>query len=167
MKQKVIFSICAMLLCLCACNDKQEVLNRKLKNTITRYMESSVEGFKVESIRILGIDSLTDFQYAGFNKVIFQNYEEVLEQNYILYVTPATDEEWDEQERISLQLEKIKNKIVQCDSILLSPTTDTVRFQYFFVAAKVFGKNKNAQSELHEIGFPMDKKFKVKELDVE
>ena len=166
MKQKIIFSLCAILFCLCACNDGQEALNRKLKNAITKYMESSIEGFKVDSIKILGIDSLTDLQYAYFNKVIFLNYEDVLEQNELLYVTPYTDEEWDEQERVSLQLENVKNQIRRCDSILLSPTTDTVKFQYFFVATHVFGKNKNAQPELHEIGFPMDKKFKVMELDM-
>ena len=156
-----------MLLCLCACNDRQEALNRKLKNAITKYVETSIEGFKVDSIKILGIDSLTDLEYAYFNKIAYQNHEEMLERNYILYVTPYTDEEWDEQERISLQLENVKNQIRRCDSILLSPTTDTVKFQYFFVATHVFGKNKNAQSEVHEIGFPMDKKFKVMELDVE
>jgi len=165
MKQRIIFIIIT-LLCFCACESSKERLNRKLKNAITEYVESSIEGFKVDSIKILGIDSLTDLQYAYFNKVIFLNYEDVLEQNRLLYITPYTDEEWDEQERVSLQLENVKNQIRRCDSILLSPTTDTVKFQYFFVATHVFGKNKNAQSEVHEIGFPMDKKFKVMELDM-
>ena len=163
----LVIAMIAILLCFYACKDKKEVLNQKLKDTITHYMESSVEGFKVDSIKIVGIDSLTDIQYAYFHKVIFQNFEEQLEQNYILYVTPITEQEWDEQERIRLQLEKIKSKIMQCDSILLDPDTDTVKFQYFFVATQVFGKNKNAQSEVHEIGFPIDKKFKVMEMELE
>ena len=161
------FAMMVVLFCLYGCKDKREVLNQKLKIAITQYMESAVEGFKVDSIKILGIDSLTDIQYVYFNKVIYQNFEEQLEQNYILYISPITEQEWDEQERISLQLEKIKNKIMQCDSILLDPRTDTVKFQYFFVATHVFGRNKNAQSEVHEIGFPIDKKFKVSELEWE
>jgi hypothetical protein len=167
MKQKAILIILGTLFCLHACQDKKEVLNQKLKKTITQYMESSVEGFKVGSIRILGIDSLTDLQYAYFNKIVYQNYEEQLEQNYILYITPMTEQEWDEQERVSLQLERIKNQIIRCDSILLDPRTDTVKFQYFFVVTNIFGKNKNAESEEHEIGFPIDRKFKVRELDME
>ena len=167
MKQKVIFIICSLLFCFYACKDKTTVLNQKLKTTITRYMESSVEGFKVDSIKILGIDSLTDMQYAYLNKVVYQNYEEQLEQSYILYITPMTEQEWDEQERVNLQLEKVKNQIISCDSILLHPNTDTVKFQYFFVATHIFGKNKQAQSEEYEIGFPIDKKFKIKELDLE
>jgi len=167
MKRKAIFIICSALFCLHACKDKKEVLNQKLKTAIIQYMESVVEGFKVDSIKILAIDSLTDMQYVYLNKVVYQNYEEQLEQNYILYITPTTEQEWDEQERVSLQLEKIKNKIMYCDSILLDPRTDTVKFQYFFVATHLFGKNKNAQPEEHEIGFPIDKKFNVKELDLQ
>jgi len=164
MKPKVIIIICSTLFCLHACGDKKEALNLKLKSAITHYMELSVEGFKVDSIKILGIDSLTDLQYAYFNKVVYQNYEEQLEQNYILYVTPITEQEWDEQERVQLQLEKIRNQLLRCDSILLSPSTDSVRFQYFFVATHVFGKNKNAQPETYEIGFPINKAFTVQEL---
>ena len=167
MKQKVILIIISTLFCLHACQDKKEVLNQKLKKSITQYMESSVEGFKVDSISILGIDSLTDLQYAYFNKIVYQNSEEELEQNYMLYITPETEAERDEQESLSLQLEKIKNHIIRCDSILLDPRTDTVKFQYFFVPAYVFGRNKNAESEEYKIGFSIDRKFKVKELDME
>ena len=166
MKGKVILIVCGILLCFHACKDKNEVLHQKLKTTIARYMESSVEGFKVDSIKILGIDSLTDMQYAYLNKVVYQNYEEQLEQNYILYIIPQTEQEWDEQERVSSQLEKVKNQILYCDSILLHPNTDTVTFQYFFVATHLFGKNKNAQPETYEIGFPMDRKFNIRELDL-
>jgi len=168
MKYRVILIIiCGTLFCLHACQDKKEVLNKKLKTTIARYMESSIEEFKVDSISILSIDSLTDLQYAYFNKVVYQNYEEALEQNYILYITPMTEQEWDEQERVSLQLENIKNQIMRCDNILLDPHTDTVKFQYFFVVTNVFGKIKNTQPKSYEIGFPIDKKFNVKELDME
>lgn len=167
MKQRVFIIICSALLCLHGCGGGQEALNRKLKSTITRYMESSIEGFRVDSIRILGIDSLTDLQYAYLNKVVYQNYEEQLEQHYLLYVTPDTEEEWDEQERVQLQLQKIKDQLLRCDSILLSPGTDTVKLQYFFVATHVFGKNKHAEAEVHEVGFPISKQFKVMELNVE
>jgi len=166
MKQKVVFIILTALLSLCACRNGKEKLNQRLKQVITQYMESSIEGFTVDSVQILGVDSLTDLQYAYFNKVALQNYEELLEQNRMLYLTPITEEEWDEQELVINQLQKIKNQLMQCDSILLDPRTDTVIFQYFFVATNVFGKNKNAQSETLFYGFPMDKSFKIKEMDV-
>jgi hypothetical protein len=167
LKVKRILFICAVSLLFYACGDRQGALNQKLKSAISQYMESSVEGFKMDSIKILGIDSLTDLQYTYFNKVIYQNQKEQLEQNYILYITPANEQEWDEQERINLQLEKIKSKIMQCDSILLDSRTDTVKFQYFFVSTQLFGKNKKAQSEVYEIGFPIDRQFKVREVEME
>jgi len=163
--RKSVFIIFAVLF-FYACGDRQAVLNKKLKQAITRYMETSVAGFKVDSIQILGIDSLNIVQYAYFNKVVYQNHEEALQQNYLLYITPINEQEWDEQERIQLQLDKIKMKITHCDSILLDPHADTLHFQYFFVAAKLFGKKKNAP-QVHEIGFPIDKQFKVMELDME
>ena len=128
-------------------------------------MEKNMDGFTVDSVNIMGIDSLTDLEFAYFQKIIYENHESELLYNRMLYIYPITDEEYDEKEKLQSQLQGIQNRIQLCDSILLDVKTDTVAINYFFVAAKIFGKNKQGEIRLHEIGFPMDKSLTVKEID--
>jgi len=146
------------------CKNQQEKLKTALTKVIVSYTEKNMLGFTVDSVSILGIDSLTDLDFAYFQKVVYENRESEIRANKMLYIYPVTDEEFDEQEKLKLQLQTTQNHILSCDSILLDNRTDTVVVQYLFVAAKIFGKNKKGEIETHEIGFPIDKNFTVKEI---
>jgi hypothetical protein len=129
-------------------------------------MEKNMENFTVDSVNIMCIDSLTDLDFAYFQKIIYENREKEILANRALYIYPITDEEFDEQEKLQSQLQNVQNRIQLCDNILLDTKTDTIDIQYFFVAAKIFGKDKKGEIKTHEIGFPIDKNFAVKEIEM-
>jgi hypothetical protein len=166
MRKKIFFVTVAFICIAYGCENKDEKLKTKLTSVIASYMEKSIDGFKVDSISIMGIDSLTDFDFAFFQKIILKNQEEQLHRNRMLYIDPVTDEEFDKQEELQLQLQNIQHYINQCDSILLDERTDTTSLQYFFVATTVYGKNKEGKVEIQEIGFPVNKRFEVKEINI-
>jgi len=148
------------------CKNQNERLKIKVTKVITSYVEENMEGFTVDSVLIMGIDSLTDLDFAYFQKIIYENHESKILSNRMLYLYPITEEEFDEQEKLQSQLQAIRDRIQLCDNILLDIQTDTVSVEYFFVATKIFGKDKNGETRTHEIGFPIDKNFIVKEIDM-
>lgn len=148
-----------------ACGNKQERQNNKFKKAIASYMGKNMEAFNIDSISILGVDSLTDFDFAYFQQVIFKNYEMEIIGNPKLYIYPDTDKEFDEKEKLQAQLQMIQNRINSCDSIMLDSQTDTTSIQYFFVATKIFGKDNKGELKTHEIGFPINKNFEIKEIN--
>jgi hypothetical protein len=167
MGQKIFFTVAVFVFVVFGCSEyKQKKLEMKLTNVITSYMEQRMDGFRVDSVSILGIDSLTDLDFAYFTKIILSNHEEQLYKNPALYIDPVSDKEFDEQEKLQLQLQQIQRHIAQCDSILLDEKTDTTALQYFFVGTTVYGKNKQGDKQRHEIGFPINKHFEVKEIDI-
>jgi len=148
------------------CENQNEKLKKKVAKVITAYMDENIDGFCVDSVFIMGIDSLTDLDFAYFQKVVYENRELEIRANRMLYIYPDNDEEFDEQEKLQLQLVSIQSRIKLCDNILIDDKTDTVSINYLFVATKIFGKDKNGNIQIHEIGFPIDNKnFIVKEID--
>jgi hypothetical protein len=116
------------------CKNPHEKLIIKFTKAITSYMEENVNEFCIDSVAIMGIDSLTDLDFAYFQKIVYENRELEIRTNKMLYIYPITDEEFNEQEKLQSQLQTIQNYILLCDSILLDNRTDTASIQYFFVA---------------------------------
>ena len=166
MNKRLILSLIALCCAVFGCRNETEKLQKKLTQVITSYVEENMENFTVDSVKIMCIDSLTDLDFAYFQKVIYENRESEIRANRLLYLYPTTDEEFDEQEKLQSQLQNIQNRIQLCDNILLDMKTDTVALQYFFVAAKIFGKDKKGDVKMHEIGFPIDKNLTVKEIEM-
>ena len=162
------FFLCAIALIVfvLSCGTREKKMKIKFTEVISSYVEKNMNDFKIDSISIMGIDSLTDMDFAYFQKVIYKNYENEIYANPALYLDPITDEEFDEQEKLQSQLQLIQNHIQRCDNILLDTQTDTVNVQYFFVATKIFGKDNKGNTQIHEIGFPIDKNFIIKEINL-
>jgi len=167
MNKRFIIVFCVLLGFAFGCGNQDERLKIKITKVITSYMEENMEGFTVDSVNIMGIDSLTDLEFAYFQKIIYENRESEIFANRMLYIYPITDEEFDEQEKLQSQLQNIQSRIQLCNNVLLDIQTDTVSVNYFVVAAKIFGKDKKGETQIHEIGFPIDKNFIVKEIDFE
>jgi hypothetical protein len=129
-------------------------------------MEQTIDGFKVDSVFIMGIDSLTDLDFAYFQKVVLETQEEHLYNNPLLYTNTVSDEEFDEQKKLQLQLQNIQHSIFRCDSILIDERTDTLSVQYLFVGTIVYGKDKQDKIQIQEIGFPVNKHFEVVEINI-
>ena len=140
-------------------------MEKKLKATIVEYMQANVEGLQVDSVLILGQDSLNDMDFAYMNKIVLQNAQEEMENNYLLYIEPETPEERVNQFELNKNLEWIKAKISYWDSVMLDNGTDTVTFQYYFVTSRIYGKI-GQMSQTYEIGFPISSDFKVQELQL-
>ena len=165
MSRKKILIIIIPIFFVFGCKNPHEKLKIKLTKAITSYMEENMKELCIDSVSIMGIDSLTDLDFAYFQKIVYENRESEILANRNLYIYPDTDEEFDEQEKLQSQLQAIQNYILLCDSILLDNRTDTILMQYFFVATKIFGKDKKGKVQIYEIGFPIDKYFNVKEIE--
>ncbi|MBP5412180.1 MAG: hypothetical protein J6Y47_02865 [Bacteroidales bacterium] len=162
---KRIFIYACIALLLCACSLRQQSVEKKLKATIIEYMQANVDGLQVDSVLILGQDSLNDMDFAYMNKIVLQNAQEEIENNYLLYIEPETPDERVDQFELNKRLEWIKTRINYWDSVMLDDNTDTIRFQYYFVSSRVYGKI-GQTSQTYEIGFPISADFKVQELQL-
>ena len=165
-KRMILASLC-MLLLVIGCKNENQKFKEKLTVTITSYVEENMDGFKVDSVSILAIDSLTHFSYAYLKKVILKNYESEIFANELLYMEAETDEEREVQANLQSSLRNLKSRIEECDNILVNPTTDTITIHYFFVATSIYGKQGNENILQYEIGFPIDKEFVIQEIGKE
>ena len=156
-----------MLLFAIGCKNENQKFKDKLTVTITSYVEENMDGFKVDSVSILAIDSLTHLSYAYLKKVILKNYESEIFANELLYMEATTDEEHEAQARLQSSLRNLKSRIEECDNILVNPTTDTTIIHYFFIATSIYGKQGKEKNLKYDIGFPIDKEFVVQEIGKE
>ena len=155
--------------CVCfmvGCKNQDERLKVKATKIILSYVEKNMTDFSVDSINLMAIDSLTDLDFAYFQKIIYENKESEILSNRLMYIPPITDDEYNEQEKLQLKLQSIQKRIQLCNNVLLDIQTDTVAVQYLFIATKIFGKNKKGEPQIHEIGFPIDKNFRIVEIEM-
>ncbi len=165
MNKRIIFTGICLLLFVLGCKDENQKFKEKASATIASYIEKNMEGFKMDSISILGIDSLTHLDYAYFRKVILKNHESGILANQLLYIEPQTDQEYEMQEELQSFLQNVQTQITECDNILINPTTDSVTIQYYLIATSIYGKQGDKPQQ-HDIGFPIDKDFNIQEIDL-
>jgi hypothetical protein len=165
MNKKKFFIAIVFVFLTFGCKNQHEKLKIKFTKIITSYMEENMANFCIDSVFIMGIDSLTDLDFAYFQKIVYENRESEILANRNLYIPPVTDEEFGEQEKLQSQLQTVRENISLCNNILLKERTDTISINYFFVATKIFGKDKKGKQQIYEIGFPIDKNFTIKEID--
>ena len=166
MNKKIVLTGLCLLLFVAGCKDENQKFREKLIVAITSYVEKNMEGFQVDSVSILGIDSLTHLDYAYLRKITLKNHESEIFANELLYIEPETDEERDAQAKLQSSLRNIQSRIEECDNIMINPTTDTTTIHYFFVATSIYGKQGNKKELRHDFGFPIDKEFNIQEIDI-
>lgn len=165
MNQRIILTCCCFLLFFSGCKSEQEKFNHKATSVIRSYIGENMPDFHLDSISILGIDSLTHLDYAYFRKMVLENHESEISSNIFLYIEPQTEEEYETQQRLQFSLQNIRNQIEECNNILINPTTDTTTIHYFLVATTIYGK-KNDKKIQESFGFPMNKEFVIQEIDI-
>jgi len=164
MKQRIVLIIACVCLLAVSCKDENQKFREKLSLTITEYVEQNLDGFKVDSVSILSIDSLTHLDYAYFRKIVLRNQESDILSGELLYREPVSEEEHASRHQLQSSLKNLQSQIEECDNIIANPTTDTTVIQYFFVATSVYGKQENQAQEKLDIGFPLDKNLKIQEI---
>jgi len=164
MKQRIVLIIACVCLLAVSCKDENQKFREKLNIIFTEYVEESIVGFKVDSILIFSIDSLTHLDYAQFRKEVLKNHESDILSSELFYREPDSEEEYANRYQLQSSLQNIQIQIKECDNILSNPTTDTTTIHYFFVATSVYGKQENQAQEKLDIGFPLDKNLKIQEI---
>lgn len=146
---------------------RQETIDReKLVKTIDDYVKKNIpEQRTLDSISILKIDSLTDFTYIMFYQQFLENSIEMLNMEMNLALTMG------DAEKAAQKSEKISE--VWSKSDLYSAYIedhkgdDKTPFKMYFVITKVYYKLPDKTQEIQDMGFPIDKDFKVVELNLE
>lgn len=147
-----------------ACSTPKEKLEKKLKKSITEYMEvNKGKEDKIDSITIQDIDTLTPASYLFLYQQSLQNQANMLGQQY----AQAT-EDGDTAVAESLDKRNVKtlNKLDSCTKAIESPTVDKGTLWGYFVITKVYIKHPDNTTEAMDIGFPITKEFKVYEMDL-
>jgi len=165
MNKRIVLAGLCLLLFIAGCKDENQKFRDKLIVVITSYIEENIEGFQVDSVSILGIDSLTHLDYAYLRKITLKNHESEIFANELLYIESKTDEEREAQAKLQSFLRNIQSRIEECDNIMINPTTDTTTIHYFFVATSIYGKQDGKELQ-YDFGFPIDKEFNIQEIDI-
>ncbi|MDR1793148.1 MAG: hypothetical protein LBR36_06905 [Bacteroidales bacterium] len=135
-------------------------MRERLQSVIADYMQS--DDFQVDSIQIYHIDSLTELDFQFLHKQILINQLDMVYEDTNLYGTDTVLKE-----KLEHKAEILAQQINFCNDLLSSPQIDTVNLRCFFVASKIFGKDKTGQITNIEIGFPINTNFKVEEIRIE
>lgn len=166
MKIRVLcFSLLVCVL-LSACESRQVKLERKLKAVIQEYMSENVQaGVRVDSVCILHIDSLSDYQYLLFvEKPIAENYAEQLNTRYNRYSEDGDAVEMEQRQEIGNQITEMVNKLERIDNQL--EIADSTRLKCWFVASRVYMKKGNQVLDPEYFGFPITPDFRILESEM-
>jgi hypothetical protein len=147
-----------------ACSTPKEKLEKKLKKSITEYMEvNKGKEDKIDSITIQDIDTLTPASYLFLYQQSLQNQAEMIGKKFA-----EAMEEGDVSASESLDKRNVKtlNKLDSCTKAIESPTVDKGTLWGYFVITKVYVKHPDNTTEAMDIGFPITKEFKVYEMDL-
>lgn len=154
-------------LLLTACESPQEKLNHRLVSVISQYMEANTGAdVRVDSVCILHIDSLSDYQYVLFvEKPVAENYAEQLNRQYVSYPEDGDVVGMQQRQRIGDRITAVINKLEAMDNQLAEGGLDSTNLKCFFVATRVYLSKGRQPMEPEYYGFPVTPDFQVLESD--
>ncbi len=156
-----------LLVCvLAACgNNRQARLEKELCQTVSQYLTDNLPvGTTIDSVRILHIDSLSDYSYLLFvEKPVAENYLEGLHERYASYPEEGTTEEMLLRQQTGDEITRVINWMDRKEELLRGNSLDTANLKCFFVAVRVFMKQNNQVLEPEYYGFPITPDFEVLE----
>ena len=166
MKTKVLFFAWSTGILLLSCGSRQEKLERRLENAIRGYLTENLEvGMSIDSVCILHIDSLSDYQYLLFvEKPIAENYAEQLNTRYNRYSEDGDAVEMEQRQEIGNQITEMVNKLERLDNQL--EIADSTRLKCWFVASRVYMKKGNQVLDPEYFGFPITPDFRILESEM-
>lgn len=166
MKAKVLFYAMSVCFLLSACESRQEKLERQLKEVIGGYMTENMQvGISIDSVCILHIDSLSEYQYLLFvEKPIAENYAEQLNARYNSYPEDGDAVEMEQRQEIGGQITEVVNKLEALENRM--ETADTAGLKCWFVASRIYMKKGNQVLEPAYYGFPITPDFRVLESEM-
>lgn len=164
---KYLFKILCSFLLVCnfSCGGRQSKLEHRLSETIESYlMENSEPGFQIDSLKILHIDSLSDYHYLLFvEKQVAENYLYQMNFRYNSFSEEGNTLEMEQKQLAADRINETINRIEMIDKRLTNPKTDSLNLKYFFTAVKVYAKKDDKILEPVYYGFPITTDFKVVE----
>lgn len=166
MKTKVLFFAWSTGILLLSCGSRQEKLERRLENAIRGYLTENLEvGMSIDSVCILHIDSLSEYQYLLFvEKPIAENYAEQLNVRYNAFPEDGDVVEMEQRQEIGNQITEVVNKLERLENRL--ETADSTRLKCWFAASRVYMKKGNQVLEPEYYGFPITPDFQVLESEM-
>ncbi len=154
-----------LLLMTISCNKEQQ-LQKNLKEAVKNYITEIYPDQQIDSIKILNIDTLTDKSFATLNIVTLENKKNELENHYLYCSEASTTEEKIEQYELFETLDFINEKIETWYQIYDNPMTDSVKLRYYFVATRISFQKTQVTHNNEDIlvAFPISTDFKVQEI---
>ena len=159
---------CLSLLCIVSCRSPQEKLEQRISETISAYMSENLPAdVHVDSVRILHIDSLSDYHYPLFvEKPVAEDYADRLNLQYNAWPEDGSTEELEQRQRIGDRITVVVNRLEALDRQLADPRTDSTNLKCFFAAVRVYLKKGNQALEPEYYGFPVTPDFRVLESEM-
>lgn len=149
---------------LASCSTPEEKLEKKIRSSITSYMDvNKGKQDVVDSIVILDIDTMTPHSYL----FLYQQSLQIKADDLWSQIVKAT-EEGNEANLPTLNQQNAKTliKLDSCTKAYESPSADKSTVWGYFVITKVYIKHPDNTVEVMDIGFPLTADFKVYEMDL-
>lgn len=166
MKTRVLYCVLYICVLLSACGSRQEKLERRLENAIRGYLTENLEvGMSIDSVCILHIDSLSEYQYLLFvEKPIAENHADQLNVRYNSFPEDGDAVEMEQRQEIAGQITDVVNRLERLENRL--ETADSTTLKCWFVASRVYLKKGNQVLEPEYYGFPVTPDFRVLESEM-
>lgn len=163
------WAVCGLvLLATVSCGSSRQRLEQKLSETVAQYMtENTGADVSVDSVRVLHIDSLSDYTYLLFvEKPIAENYLERLNEEYNAYPEEGSVLQMEQRQEVGHRISEVVGRLERLTDQLVGPSADSTNLKCFFVSARVYMKKGNQVLEPEYYGFPITPDFKVLESEV-
>lgn len=165
----VVFIVsCLSLFCIVSCRSPREKLEQRLEASIVEYLNNNgAADVHIDSVRILHIDSLSDYHYLLFvEKPVAENYADQLNAEYNSYPEDGSVEDLEIRQEIASKITALINRMEALDRQLGDPSTDSTNLKCFFTTVRVYMKKGNQALEPEYYGFPVTPDFRVLESDM-
>ncbi len=144
---------------------KKNNLEQELYKIIFSYMKENIPKTDViDSMKVISIDTLTPSSFLQLYNQSLNNQIELLNQQFLEAQELENDSLAD---LIGKKNILTFNKIDSVERLLNSPTLDKSSIWGYFVITQIFITHPDREKEVLDIGFPITKEMKIKELDLQ
>lgn len=167
-KNSIFYAICiSFILLTISCENKEERMQKKIHKVIEKYILTDLnKGTKIDSIKILRIDSVSDYHFVAFIiKPIIDNRLDELNYQFNHLSDSGSIEELKLKQDTEYEINKLIDKSDFYTDKLTNETLDSTNIRYYFVSTLIYTTDSNNNTSRDYYGFPITTDFQVREIN--
>jgi len=148
-----------------SCRSEEERFQKKINDAIKEYVAKSLApNTRIDSIKILQIDSLSEYQFIDYIlRPVIENEIEELSFQYNHLSENGSVDELILKQQTEQQINILVDKLLYYDKKQGVSANDSDKLSYYFVSTLIYTKTDTTSSQEY-YGFPITPDFQIREI---